>query len=133
LEFSTNATIPPLTGVNTSQAYIGRSLFSADGWLNGTIDEFRIYDGRLTPGEISASLMAGPDTLALPVRLEQSLTGGIMSLNWPSYAAGYKLESTTNLASLNWVSTNSTPVISEGRYETTLTATNSAHYFRLRR
>jgi len=133
LEFSTNSTIPPLTGVNTSLAYIGRSLFSADGWLNGTIDEFRIYDGRLAPEEISASMMAGPDTLALPVRLEQSLANGIMSLNWPSYAAGYKPESTTNLASFDWASTGGTTVISGGRYEATLTATNSARYFRLRR
>src|SRR4029077_20844266 len=34
---------PPLNGISTSLSYIGRSLFTADAWLNATIDEFRVY------------------------------------------------------------------------------------------
>jgi hypothetical protein len=34
--------------------YIGRSLFSADPYLDGAIDEFRVYDRALSPQEIKA-------------------------------------------------------------------------------
>ena len=50
----TSAT-PPLNSVSPAWSFIGRSLFGTDAWLNATIDELRIYDGRLTPQEIAAN------------------------------------------------------------------------------
>src|ERR1017187_1281565 len=60
LEEAATATLPALGGVNASWSFIGRSLFSADPWLNATIDEFRIYDGRLTPEQITTDYRFGP-------------------------------------------------------------------------
>jgi hypothetical protein len=44
---------------STPNNYIGRSQFSADAYLNGAIDEFRVYDRALSPQEIQA-LASGP-------------------------------------------------------------------------
>ncbi|HWY29889.1 MAG TPA: LamG-like jellyroll fold domain-containing protein, partial [Candidatus Acidoferrum sp.] len=45
LQSSLTTTLPPLNGVSSAWSFIGRSLFSADAWLNATVDELRIYDG----------------------------------------------------------------------------------------
>ena len=37
------------------------ALWSSDAWLNGSIDEFRIYDGELNKFQIAASFQAGPN------------------------------------------------------------------------
>ena len=42
-------------------SFLGRSLWSGDAWLNGSIDEFRIYDGELDKFQIAASYQAGPN------------------------------------------------------------------------
>lgn len=50
----TSATIPlrPADLGNTPNNYIGRSQFSVDAYLDGAIDEFRVYDRALSPREI---------------------------------------------------------------------------------
>jgi hypothetical protein len=52
-----------LDKVKTSESWIGRSSFSADPGLTGTIDEFRVYDHALTSDEVVAAQKAGPDAL----------------------------------------------------------------------
>jgi hypothetical protein len=84
-------------GVSSAWSFIGRSLFSADAWLNATIDEFRIYDGRLTPEEIATGYKFGPDALALPGTLVQSNAATGLTLSWPSWMAGFVLETTPAL------------------------------------
>ncbi len=49
-----------LSSVNFLQFYIGRSPFGGDQDFNGSLDEFRIYSGVLTPGQIAADFAAGP-------------------------------------------------------------------------
>jgi arabinan endo-1,5-alpha-L-arabinosidase len=48
----------PLSSVNNVYNYLGRSLYSADSYLQGSIDEFRIYNSILTPEEIAANYNA---------------------------------------------------------------------------
>jgi hypothetical protein len=57
----TNASIAlrPADLGSTPNNYIGRSQFSADAYLDGAIDEFRVYDRALSPEEIQA-LASGP-------------------------------------------------------------------------
>jgi arabinan endo-1,5-alpha-L-arabinosidase len=92
----TNA-LPALNGVSSAWSFIGRSLFSADAWLNATLDELRIYDGRLTPEEIAVNDRLGPDALALPVTLVPSNSASGLTLSWSSWAAGFVLETTPAL------------------------------------
>ena len=124
--------LPPLTGVSANYGYIGRSMFSTDGWLNATIDEFRIYHGRLTPQEITANFTAGPDALALPVNLDSTNNGPTLTLNWPAYAVGFVPQATTNIAGA-WSSLALPALPSNDRWQLTLPTTNDARFFRLRR
>jgi hypothetical protein len=134
LEAAITNTWPALTSVSKAWSFIGRSLFSADPWLNATIDEFRIYDGRLTPEEIAANYLAGPDQLALPVTLAQSnsLTG--LQLSWPAWGVGYVAESVSTLGDNSiWTPLSIFPTLGGDRWRLTVATTNDARLFRLRR
>ena len=52
-----------LGSVATNCFFLGRSLFASDAPLNGSIDEFRIYNAALSAAEIAASCRSGPDKL----------------------------------------------------------------------
>lgn len=41
--------------------YLGHSLYNGDPTLNGSIDEFRIYDGPLSRAQVMAAYQAGPN------------------------------------------------------------------------
>ena len=53
-----NSNLADLNDVNT---WLGRSNWTADANLNGTFDEFRIYDVALPEQQVTASMNAGPD------------------------------------------------------------------------
>jgi hypothetical protein len=109
LESAKTVTLPPLTGVSSAWSFLGHSLFSADPYLNAAIDEFRIYDGRLTPQQIAADFQFGPNALALPVTLGQTNTPGGLTLSWPSWAAGFVAQSSVDLA--NWTTNGLAPAL----------------------
>jgi hypothetical protein len=133
LESETNGVLPALSGVSSALSYLGRSLFSADAWLNASIDEFRIYDGRLTPEEIAADYTAKADALAIPVSLTASNAPDSLMLTWPSYAAGFVLESSSSLGSdASWSPGVGASAIANGSFRITLTPTNGAQYYRLK-
>ncbi len=52
-----------LTNINDVHGYLGRSLYEADPYFAGTIDEFRIYDVALTQAQITYSRAEGPDAV----------------------------------------------------------------------
>src|SRR5271157_4493312 len=62
LAVSTN-TLTSLESVATNCFYLGRSLFPADPPLNGSIDEFRIYNAALSAAQISDNFKNGPDAV----------------------------------------------------------------------
>ncbi len=49
-----NMTLAPFRLGNTNQNWLGRSQYSADPFFAGKIDDFRIYSGALSPGEVNA-------------------------------------------------------------------------------
>ena len=50
-----------LAGVSNVYSFIGRSLFSSDAYMTGTIDEFRIYNGALSAASVLQSDLQGAD------------------------------------------------------------------------
>ncbi|HEX5219211.1 MAG TPA: LamG domain-containing protein [Verrucomicrobiae bacterium] len=50
-----------LASVHTNYFFLGKSLFAGDAPLNGSIDEFRIYNGALNAADIATSFKSGPD------------------------------------------------------------------------
>jgi beta-xylosidase len=123
--------LPALSSVSTAWSFIGRSLYSADAWLNATIDEFRIYDGRLTPAEIAVNYKFGPDALALPVTLAQSNSPTTLALSWPSWAVGFNAESTSDLVS--WSPVPTLAGLTADRWSVSLPKTNVTQMLRLKR
>jgi uncharacterized protein YjdB len=51
-----------ISSINDVYSWLGRSLWSGDSALIGSINEFRIYNGELNKFQITASDQAGPDT-----------------------------------------------------------------------
>jgi hypothetical protein len=49
-----------MSGLSNANAFLGRSLFSADAYFNGSIDEFRVYNHALNLTEVQTSFAAGP-------------------------------------------------------------------------
>ena len=58
---ASNLTFSSLASVDTNWFFLGRSLFAGDAPLNGSIDEFRIYNVGLSATAVAASYKAGPD------------------------------------------------------------------------
>jgi Glycosyl hydrolases family 43/Concanavalin A-like lectin/glucanases superfamily len=130
LESSGTVAWPALSTVGTEWSFLGRSLFTGEPYLNASIDELRIYDGRLTPQQIAADYQFGPDALALPVSLTQSYTASSVHLSWPSFA-GFALE-TTPAPNTIWTVAGA-PALSNDSWQITIPASNAAQFFRLRR
>jgi hypothetical protein len=127
-------TLPALTGVNNAWSFIGRSLYSADAWLNANIEELRIYDGRLTPQQIAVNDQFGPDALALPISLVPSNTPTSFNLSWPAYAVGFGLQATPVLGGTSgWTNLNTSAALNNNQWQINIPFTNSMEFFRLRR
>jgi hypothetical protein len=71
-------TIPaiPLSSYSFNEAFLGRSAWDVDNYINGTVDEFRIYNRAKTAAEIAADFAAGPNVVPEPASLG---LGGVMA------------------------------------------------------
>ena len=126
-------TLNPLSLGSTGNNYIGKSQWS-DPYLNGVIDEFRIYSAALSPAEIAATQALGPDQLLSTNSppIEMTVTSTNLTLSWPLACAGFTVQSSTNLASGNWAAISSpAPLMLGTNYQLTLPATNPEQFFRL--
>jgi Glycosyl hydrolases family 43/Concanavalin A-like lectin/glucanases superfamily len=132
LQSALTAPLPALSGINSAWSFVGRSLFSADPWLNATIDELRIYDGRLTPQEIAVNDQYGPDSLAAPVTLVQSNSVSSLTLSWPSWAVGFAPQSAPNPGAV-WTSLIQTPTLAGNQWSLSVAASNQFNFYRLQR
>jgi hypothetical protein len=97
-------TLKPSSLGSTANNYLGKSQYP-DPYLNGAIDEFRIYSVGLSPAEIAATHALGPNQLlsasSPPISIAATPTNLI--LTWPLASAGFTLQSRTNLIEGNWV------------------------------
>ncbi|UCG57704.1 MAG: LamG domain-containing protein [Phycisphaerales bacterium] len=59
LDSGTAATVPSDLG-NTSSNWLGRSQFVADGYFNGSLDDFRIYNRVLSKADIAETMRGDP-------------------------------------------------------------------------
>ena len=54
----------PLSSVSGSLAYIARSLYDADAYINMQVNEYRVWDSALNPLEVGGENLSGPDTVS---------------------------------------------------------------------
>lgn len=134
LAISATGVVPSLSNVSSAWSFIGQSLFSTNAWLNATLDEFRIYDGRLTPAQIAANYQLGPNIATVPIGLSVSGARTNLSLAWPAYGIGYTVQSAAALgANAFWSPISTTPVLSNNVWQLTLPGTNTMNFIRLSR
>ena len=106
LPMGTNNTMKlrPSSLGGTANNYLGRSQYP-DPYLNGSVDEFRIYNVGLSSAEIAATAVLGSSqqlSTNSPA-MNVAMSGANLTLSWPLANAGYTLQSRTNLALGNWV------------------------------
>ena len=128
-------TLRPSNLGNTGNNYLGKSQY-ADPYLNGAIDEFRIYSVGLSAPEIAATYALGPGQL-LSTNVPQitlSASTANLTLSWPLANAGFRVQSCTNLFLGEWVDVPSPPPqITGSNWQVTFPAAAnfSSTFFRL--
>jgi len=89
---NTAMTLNPSSMGSTNLNYIGHSQFSADPYLNGVVDEFRIYNQALSASQITSFLAYSPSGLeSAPTSLNATPGSRQVALTWtaPAGATGY--------------------------------------------
>ena len=69
----------PLSAVSNQLAYIARSLYTGDQYMDVTVDEYRIWNGALNPLEIAGQDLAGPNTVSTSYGTVNGLTFQVTS------------------------------------------------------
>jgi hypothetical protein len=132
---NSSLTLSPLTLGSTANNYIGKSQYGTDPYINGSIDEFRIYNVGLSPAEIAATTALGPGQLLSTNNppMTVAMTGTKPALAWPLANAGFTLQSCSNLALGGWVNVTSPAAqIVGSQWQVGLPpATNAAAFYRL--
>lgn len=135
IQMASQAATVPLSYVSTNAAALGRSPWwnYGDPWLAGTIDEFRIYSGRLLPSDVAAAQVIGPNVLLTTnASIHVSQNGGNFVASWPVAGAGFVLESSPALGrSAVWTPVTNAPVAIGTNNQITLPSSGSTMFFRL--
>ena len=124
-----------LTNVSANAAALGRSPWSSDPWVNGAIDEFRIYAGQLLPADIAAAQAVGPNVLlSKNVWLAVSQGSVALTLSWPVASSGFMLQSSPSLgANTLWTTVTNGMATVGASNQIVILPTNTAMFFRLLR
>ena len=112
---STTSTTIDLGNVNNLVSWIGRGLYDGDASFLGSIDEFRIWNGPLTPQQISANDGLGPNSVSTnaggafigltSVSVNTTMVGN-SSQQATALAAFANATNGINSVVTNWVSSN---------------------------
>ncbi len=68
-----------LSSISNTLAYIARSLYTSDSYMDVVVDEYRIWNGGLNPLEAFGQDLAGPDTVSLAYGTVNQFTMSIPS------------------------------------------------------
>ena len=114
-------TLKPASLGNSPNNYLGKSQW-ADPYLNGSMDEFRIYSVALSPAEVAATYALGPNQLLSTnsPTLGFSAEASGLTFTWPLSSAGFVVQSRTNLVEGTWMNVPSAPQIIGGQWQLTL-------------
>jgi hypothetical protein len=124
----------PASQAGIGGSWIGYSPYGDPG-ISGSVDEYRIYRGRLAPEEILASDVLGPNALlTTSVSVKASRSGGNVVLSWPVAAAGFSVQAKSSLSSIagGWVTLTNVPtLVGNTSWQVTLPATGGPQFLRL--
>ncbi len=102
-----NATTISMAGVWGVLNKIGADLWPDPG-MQGSVSEFRIYNGVLAPNDVKATQVLGQSqVLASTVTLSAIISGGSVTLSWPVAAGSFSLQSSSSLTGGTWTTITS--------------------------
>jgi Concanavalin A-like lectin/glucanases superfamily len=128
---NTSVTIP-LSAVSPVEAFIGRSLYLGDPYASIAPDEFRIYNGVMSPADIAASQALGPNqVLTTNATITATSSGGNLALSWPAAASGFTLQSRASLTSGSWTTVSPAATLAGNQWQVTVPKTSGTQFFRL--
>jgi Concanavalin A-like lectin/glucanases superfamily len=106
VETNGGLTLNPSSLGSTTHNYLGKSQSTSDPYLNGSLDEFRIYNVALSSAEVAATAALGPDQLLStnPPLMGLALTETNLVITWPLANTGFTLQSCTDLTLGHWLS-----------------------------
>ena len=120
-----------ITQLQATEAWFGAPVYWPDNNLNGAINELRIWNGPLTSAQVVTNYQLGPNALPRPT-LNVTKSAGNVVLSWPEIFPGYTLQASPILGTAAvWNPITNSPALAGGNYSVTLSATNSACFFRL--
>jgi Concanavalin A-like lectin/glucanases superfamily/Bacterial Ig-like domain (group 2) len=130
--FASTGISAPASQAGTVGNWIGYSPYGDPG-ISGSVDEYRIYQGRLSAEEIKASDVIGPDaTLSTVASLTASSSGGNITLSWPVANAGFALQTTPKLAKpASWTTLTNAPTLVGNQWQITLPESGAGQFYRL--
>jgi hypothetical protein len=133
---NSSLTLNPLILGGTVNNYLGKSQSGSNPYLNGSLDEFRIYNVGLSSAEIVAAAALGPGQLLSTnsPAIFPALVGTNLSLSWPLANAGFTLQSRMNLVLGGWLNVASpAPQIVGSNWQVSLpiAASNLSTFYRL--
>ena len=129
---SSGVATSPLSGINDTNNWLGRSQFGSDPYLYGTYDEFRIYSGLLSDSDIQADYVAGPNTVGVDYVLHTFSSSNSMAITWGTSATNLVLQSSPTLdPDATWNQVPTSPILQNGHYSVVEPLTNYATFFRL--
>lgn len=129
---SIGGVVAPASSTGTNYSSIGYSPYNDPG-INGSVDEFRIYRGRLSPDEIQATDILGPNqSLSTTVSLSATPSAGNVVLSWPLANAGFSVQASSSLNSPNWLTLTNVPsLVGNTIWQVAVPTTGGQQFFRL--
>ena len=113
---------------------VGADLWPDPG-MQGSVSEFRIYNGVLHADEVAATQVLGPtQALTTSASLSVAQSGSNLVLSWPLAAAGFTLKSSSSLTSGSWTTVSSAaPQIVGSMWQITVPKSGGTQFYRLSR
>jgi fibronectin type 3 domain-containing protein len=122
----TGMTLTPSSLGSTIQNYIGKSQYTTDAYLNGRIDDFRIYNRALSASEINAlATTLAPST---PTGLIAAGSNASVSLSWSSASGATSYNIKRSLTSGGPYTTVTSEVCANSYTDTGLTNGTTYYY-----
>jgi hypothetical protein len=130
---SATGVFAPASQAGTVGSWIGYSPYGDPG-ITGSVDEYRIYEGRLSPEEVEASDVLGPDKILSTTNavLSASASGGNIVLSWPVANAGFAVESSPSLnPKTSWTTLTNAPTLAGNQWQLIVPNSGTNQFYRL--
>jgi len=131
---STSDPVNPSSDFKDHSNWLGRSQWQRDPYLNGTLNEFRIWQGVLSPEEIASHRAAGPDQQFVTTRpaLRIARTADSVTLSWPGSGTEAQLQTASSPLASDWTKVTNDIPVEGGVYRVSLPLNTGPTFYRLK-